>query len=66
MKYYYNFFRMDLGEGGCSCFPIPMVTMYGAQERASSDTLWISETASVRVSLVSQFPRTVLILVQRN
>jgi len=66
MKYYNNFFRMDLGDDGCSFFRIPMVTVYDAQQRASSGTLWISETVYVRVSLVSQFPRTVLILVQRN
>lgn len=59
-------FRTYFGDGGCSCFPIPMVTVYSAQQRASTGTQWISETVSVRVSLISQFPRTVLILVQRN
>lgn len=35
-------FRMDLGDGGCSCFPIPLVTVYSAQQRASSGTMRIS------------------------
>lgn len=45
---------------------IPLVTVYGAQHRTSSGAMWISETVSVRVSLVSKLPRMVLILVQRN
>lgn len=50
---------------GVLLFPFPW-WMYGAQKRASSGTLWISGTVSVRVSHARHFPRTVLILVQRN